>query len=288
MLTFAWVAAAQPKILYEKTSAYNTIVVTENQEGLRTLLFERDGMRQSVVKVGDPNRLELPYVRSMLVSLAMVQAPRRVLIIGLGGGTLASFLHRHYPQAHIDVVDVDPEVLEVARTFFGFREDETLCAHVADGRRFVEECRRPYDLILLDAYGAESVPYHLATREFLQAVRRALTPKGIAVGNLHWRSSDPPYGSMVCTYQEVFDQLHVLDVPGAGNKILFALPHHQPFEPDNLKRQAQVISQQKGFPFDLGELLRDGFRSAGKADAFGRVLTDKPQGPQTDREGSPP
>ena len=273
----AW---AQPTVLFEKTSPYNTIVVTEDHQGLRTLRFEKNGPRQSVVKLGDPDHLELTYARAVQVALALVKEPARILVVGLGGGTIPSFLHKHYPQATIDAVDIDPDVVEVARKFFGFQEDATLHAHVADGRRFVEQCVRPYDLIVLDAFGADSIPYTLATEEFLQAVRRALTRQGIAVGNIWGRSSNSLYDSMIRTYQEVFDELYILEVPGAGNQILFAFPRRHPIEQEDLAREARVLSQQKQFPFDLGELVRFSFRHARSKQPLGRVLKDKPKDQQ--------
>jgi spermidine synthase len=266
---------ADQKVLYEQKSPYNTIVVTEDDQGLRTLRFERDGVRQSVVKVGDPDHLELPYARAMPVGLALVHEPRRVLIVGLGGGTIPGFLHKHYPQMTIDVVDIDPGVVEVARKLFGFRDDATMRAHVGDGRRFIEECREPYDLIFLDAFGSENIPYHLATREFLQAVRRALTPRGVVVGNVWSRGSNPLYDRMVRTYQDVFDELYVVDVRGAGNKILIAMPRTERIDRDDLARRARQISTEKHFRFDMGEVVTYGFRTPGNDGSGVRVLTDE-------------
>ncbi|OHB82449.1 MAG: hypothetical protein A2V98_19935 [Planctomycetes bacterium RBG_16_64_12] len=278
-------ASASQRVLYEKQSPYNTIVVTEDDRGLRTLWFEKGGARQSVVKVGDPDHLELPYARAMPVGLALVEKPERVLIVGLGGGTIPGFLHAHYPETTIDVVDIDPDVVDVAKRFFGFREDATMHVYVEDGRRFIEECSRPYDIIFLDAFGSENIPYHLATREFLQAVRRALTPKGIAVGNIWSRSSNPLYDSMVRTYQDVFDELYILDVRGAGNKILLALPRPEPVEQDDLARRATGISHQKHFPFDLGDPVTYGYRHAEKKDSRGHVLTDEKRQQGTGHRG---
>src|SRR5229473_5089277 len=187
---------AAQTVIYEKASPYNTIIVTEDHKGLRTLLFERGGGRQSVVKPGDPDHLELPYARVALAGLALCEEPRRMLVVGLGGGSLPMFLRGHYPAAAIDVAEIDPDVVDVAKRFFGFREDERMRARVGDGRQFIENARQAdYDLIFLDAYGAESVPAHLTTREFLQAVRLAVAPSGVVVGNI-WRSfSNPLYDS---------------------------------------------------------------------------------------------
>jgi len=265
---------ADQKVLYEKQSSFNTIVVTEGEEGMRTVWFEKGGARQSVVKVGDPDHVELPYARAMPAALALVENPKRLLIVGLGGGTIPGLLHKHYPQTMIHVVELDPDVVDVAKKFFGFREDATLRAYVGDGRRFIQRCRDPYDVIFLDAFGAENVPYDLATREFLQAVRRALTPKGIAVGNIWSRYSNPLYDCMVRTYQDVFEELYILKVQGAGNEILIALPRKQWITRGDLARRAGKISKEKHLRFDMGEAVRYGYRYAKKKNPHAHVLTD--------------
>lgn len=274
VLALCAVAPAEQKVLYEKESPYNVIVVTEDDQGLRTLWFEKDGVRQSVVKVGDPDHLELAYTRVMPVGLALVEKPQRVLIVGLGGGAIPGFLHKHYPRMTIDAVDIDPDVVDVARRFFGFREDATMRAYVDDGRRFIERCRDPYDVIFLDAYGSENIPYQLATQEFLATVRRALAPGGVVVANVWDRTSNPLYDSMVRTYQEVFADLHVLDVRWTGNQILLALGEKQPIRQDGLALRATAISRQENFPFDMGEFVIFGYRHPSKENARGRVLRD--------------
>lgn len=278
------VAAADEKILYERTSRYNTILVTEDGRGLRALRFERGGVRQSVTKVGDPDHIELPYARVMPVGLAVVDKPRRVLIVGLGGGTIPNFLHKHYPQMKIDVVDIDPDVIEVATRYFGFRQNATMRAYAEDGRRFIENCRNRYDVIFLDAYGSDSIPYHLATREFLRSVFEALTEQGIVVGNVWSRESNPLYDSMVRTYQDVFGSLYILDVRGAGNKILLALPGERRIEREELASRARKLSQQHGFRFDMGDSVEYGFRDIRGEGSPGQILTDKVSQPETDRQ----
>ncbi len=275
LVALVTLARADQTVLYEKVSAYSTIVVTEEEHGVRTLRFGKGGARQSVVKLGDPDYLALPYARVALVGLALSEEPRRMLVVGLGGGTLPMFLRKYYPNATIDAVDIDPEVVDVARKFFGFREDEFMNAHVGDGRRFIEKLRQPYDVIFLDAFGSDSVPARLTTQEFLQAVRRAVAPGGVVVGNLWGRSSNPLYDSMVRTYQEVFDELFILDVRDAGNKILLALPRKQPLNRDELMQRARKVSAARRFPFDLGDPVKYGFLDARAKGQRGRVLRDR-------------
>lgn len=271
-------AHVDQRILYEKASRYNTIVVTEEENGLRTLRFGRGGARQSAVKPGDPDHLVLPYAKVALVGLALSEDPRRFLVVGLGGGTLPMFLRKYYPNATIDAVDIDPEVVDVARKFFGFREDGLMKAHVGDGRRFVENARQPYDAAFLDAFGPGGIPAHLTTQEFLQAVRRALTPGGVVVGNLWGPIVNPLYDSMVRTYQEVFDELLILDVRGAENKILLALPRKQPLSQDELMQLARKESAARRFPFDLSDPVKYNFLDARARGQHERVLRDRDLG----------
>ncbi len=271
---WAFVAPGQ-KVLYDKESPYNNIVVTEDDDGLRTLWFEKNGVRQSVVKPGDPDHIELPYARAMVVGLAVVERPERILIVGLGGGTIPSFLHKHYPKATIDVVDIDPDVVKVAKKYFGFREDAKMHAHVADGRKFIEQCKKPYDLIFLDAYGYDNIPYTLATREFLQAVRRATKPGGVVLGNVWSSSINELHDSMVRTYQDTFDELYIIDVRGAGNEIFLAMPRKGKIEEEDLARRAAAVSKQRRFPFDLGQIVTYGYEYIDEENTDGRVLLDK-------------
>ena len=268
------VVACAQTVIYEKASPYNTIIVTEDRNGLRTMLFERGGGRQSVVKPGDPDHLELPYARVALVGLALCEEPRRILVVGLGGGSLPMFLRKHYPAAAIDVAEIDPGVVDVAKQFFGFREDELTRAHVGDGRQFIENVRQGYDIIFLDAFGARDVPKHLTTQEFLLAVRRALVPSGVVVSNVWRPAANPLHDSMVRTHQEVFDELFILDVPGDVNNILLALPRKQPLNRSELAQLARKISAAKQFRFDLGEQVEYGFHYASGKSGPGRVLRD--------------
>ncbi len=267
-------ARAAETVLYEKASLFGTIIVSEDESSLRTLRFEKGGARQSVVKPGDPDHLELPYAKVAFVGLALSEEMRRVLVIGLGGGTLPMFLRKNYPDAVIDAVDIDPEVVYVAKQFFGFNEDARMRAHVDDGRRFIEQVRQPYDAIFLDAYGSDSVPPHLTTREFLLAVRRAVKPGGVVVGNIWGRYSNPLYNAMVRTYQEVFDELFILDVRGAGNMILLALPRKQTLSRDELTHMARNVSTSRRLSFDLGELVGYGFLHARVKNPDARILSD--------------
>jgi spermidine synthase len=268
-------ACSAQTVIYEKASPFNTIIVTEDHKGMRTLLFERGGGRQSVVKPGDPDHLELPYARVALAGLALCEEPRRILVVGLGGGSLPMFLRSHYPAAGIDVAEIDPDVVDVAKKYFGFREDERMHAYIGDGRQFIANARQAdYDIIFLDAFGARDVPKHLTTLEFLQITRRALKPGGVVVSNVWRPASNPLYDAMARTYQEAFEELFILDVPGDVNNIFLALPRRQALAHGEPALLARRISTSKRFRFDLGELVEYGFLNAREKNPRARVLRD--------------
>jgi spermidine synthase len=274
LLVFAGTALPEDKVLYEKDSAFNHVLVTEDSEGVRSLLFEKNGALQSVAKPDDPDYVSLPYLRTAFVSLAFVEKPSRVLVVGLGGGSIPRFLHKHYPALQIDCVELDPEVIAVAKQFFGFVENQTLKAYAGDGRKFIENVKQPYDMIFLDAFGADSIPYRLTTREFLLAVRRALTPNGVAVGNVWSRHSNPLYDSMVRTYQDVFDELYLFTVPASGNRIFIGVPRKAAFAREDVIAKATAIGTRDKFPYEIGDAASYGYSRMTGEPVDAKVLLD--------------
>ena len=274
LAAFCALATAAEKVLYQKSSQYNTIIVSEDEQGMRVLRFESNGARQSIVKPGDPTYLGFGYTRVAFSGLALSAEPRRMMVIGLGGGTMPMFLRNYYPAAQIDVVDIDADVVQVAKDYFGFREDERLRAYVADGRKFIEAVREPYDVIFLDAFGARSVPAHLTTVEFVRAARRAVKPTGVVISNVWGRAVNPLYDSMVRTYQEVFEEVYIVDVPGTSNRVLMALPRKQTIDRVQFMQMASKTGAEKRVAFDPGNIEEQQFTHATRRMSSGRVLRD--------------
>lgn len=267
-------AQAGDKLLYQTRSAFNTLLVSEDDNGMRVLRFEPDGARQSVVRLGDPDHLEVAYAKAIPVALAYVPEPRSVLIVGLGGGTIPSFLRKRFPDLVIDVVEIDPAVVKVAKSHFGFREDRRLRAYAEDGRAFIERRAAAYDIIILDAFGAREVPYPLATVEFQRSVRRALRPRGVVIGNIWGRFENPLYAGMVKTYRSVYEELAILDLDGVANKLVIACPWTPLPAREEVIRRARELSKTLSLRAELGALVERGLRPAGDDDAGAQVLTD--------------
>jgi len=246
-------------LLYEGQTLSGFTRITQERDGIRVLRFGAHGPRQSVVKMGDLDYLGLPYAKSAMIGLAFVEVVDRILVIGLGGGTIPMFLRKHYPNAQIDVVEVDPQIISLAKRYFNFAEDNLLHVFAQDGRAFIEGVQKPYDLIFLDAYTAEGIPGHLVTQEFLRALKKSLKPSGVIIANM-WSTPifNPLYKSMLRTYQEIFHEVYTLRVPGAGNKVVIALPKLTGLSSNRITQRAQQISTQKSLPFDLSKVLQPG------------------------------
>jgi hypothetical protein len=108
----------------------------------------------------------------------------------------------------------------------------------------------------------------------MRAVRRAVRPQGVIVGNIWGRPVNPIYDSMVRTYQEVFDELYILSVPGTTNMILLALPRKQALDRAQFVQMAKKLGSERRFDFDLGDIEEKQFSNAGRKGKAGRVLRD--------------
>ncbi len=196
------------RVVYEKDSVYHQISVLE--DGLnRYLRFNRSFQGGMVLR--DP--FESPFLYTSYAHLARIFHPtmRRVLLIGLGAGTIPKRFTRDYPELSIDSIELDPAVVEVARRYFEVKDDARHRIVVQDGRVYVRRSDARYDLIVLDAYFAEGIPFHLATKEFLELVRDHLAPGGVVVSNIIGSLDGPQstlFRALYKTYASVFPGLH--------------------------------------------------------------------------------
>ncbi len=175
-------------LVHVERSAWQTIVVTDSATR-RCLRFgaATDAFNQSCRLHGEPAHLALDYTRAMAAMLLLRQpAPKRLLLIGVGGGSLPKALAAARPELGIDAVDIDEAVLRVAERHFGLVAGPRLRLHAADGRAFVAAARdrgERFDAVLLDAFDAEGIPEPLFSVEFLRDVRALLTADGVFLAN---------------------------------------------------------------------------------------------------------
>ena len=206
---------ARAKNIFEKDTFYHRIRVEQDSEA-RYLYFDRT--LQSAMNLNDPTSLRLQYPRFTSLGLTLKPDPKKILIIGLGGGSIAKKYNHEFPSIELDVAEIDPEVIQVAKKYFFFQEGKNLRVHAQDGRLFLMRAPKKYDIVLLDAYYADAVPFHLTTREFFQIADSKLTSKGAVVINMIGSVTGPRskiVRSMIKTLKGVFPQLYVFPTLGA-------------------------------------------------------------------------
>ena len=211
---------AQAKVIFEKDSFYHRIRVEEDEEA-RYLYFDRT--LQSAMNLDDPTALRLLYSRYTSLGFTLRPDAKRVLIIGLGGGSIPKKYNKEFPSMEIDVAEIDPEVIQVAKKYFSFKEGKNLRVHAQDGRLFLTRTPQRYDLVLLDAYYTDAIPFHLTTREFFQLAERKLTPNGIVVANIIGAVTGPGgriTRSVVKTLREIFPQIYIFPTRGTSGASL--------------------------------------------------------------------
>lgn len=180
-------------------SSYHRIRVVDYPAGYLadepTRVLHFDNSLQAAARLdasGDPVTKGPPtfgYLRVFDLVPAIRADADRVLLIGLGSGAAAMRLHELRPRLDIDVVEIDPKVVEYARAWFGYRDSENgnphIRTHVGDGRTWLAAQRDArFDAVILDTYFSDSIPFHLTTLEFLELVRGRLAPDGIVAANL--------------------------------------------------------------------------------------------------------
>jgi spermidine synthase len=200
--------ASEYRVVFEADSVYHHIIVAEDGVA-RYLRFDRSW--QSGMYLSDPFESPFSYAGYMHLGLLFRPQATRVLMIGLGGGSVQKRFWRDYPQMTIDVAELDPMVVDVASRFFAVREDPRLRITAQDGRLYLRKAPETYDMIILDAYYAESIPFHLTTREFVQLAHAHLAPGGIIVSNLIGALEGPQgllFHAMYKTFGTAFDGLY--------------------------------------------------------------------------------
>jgi spermidine synthase len=230
----------------------------------RNLFFTLDAV-QSSMRLDDPNALVAPYTRKMMAFLLFIPAPRHVLMIGLGGGSLAKFCYRHLPRTCISVVEINPDVIALREAFAIPDDDQRFEIINDDGARFLAKGRVRPDIILVDAFDATGVAPSLASSDFYKRASQCMTPDGVLVMNLAGERAR--YAAHIESLRVAFPEaIRLVPVDGDDNVILFACRGRQVVDlPDVLSNRAHHLERGLGLQFSrflerlhAGEILNTG------------------------------
>ncbi len=156
-------------------------------DGIRSLYLGSITV-QSSMKVSAPNELLLPYSRAMMLFLLFLKERLDILILGLGGGSIPKFIRTHLPECKTRVVEINPEVVKVARSHFYLPDnDDFLQVVEEDGARYLKEHPGNTDVLMLDIFDAHGIPPNLYAQDFFDSCFEALNSDGMMAVNL-WGS----------------------------------------------------------------------------------------------------
>lgn len=224
-------------------------ILISEEAGVRYLHFSSDWI-QGAMRVARPWALELEYTREMMACLLLrpePRWPRRVLLIGLGAGSLTKFLHRHRPEARLTVVEIEPAVVAAANFHFKLPEESArLAVHLADGAYFIAETKQKFDLILVDGFDEDARVGELDSLRFYLNAKAKLSEEGLLVTNLLSKHRD--YRDSVARLKEAFDE-RALAFPScsSGNAVAFAaVGEAVDHTLDELKLNARLLKSDTG------------------------------------------
>ncbi len=261
-------------LLESKESLYNNIYVYE-QPPYRSMTFghNRRIYTESMYNTGDDRDLPVEYTRFMTASLMYAKEVHSILEIGFGGGRTAWYLHRFLPKVSVTSVELDPIVLELAKKYFGIRDEANFQVVNRDGRIFLNESKDHYDIILIDAYRGPFVPFHLLTKEFYQIVKDHLAEGGVVAQNVE--PSTMLFDSAVKTINAVFPNIDFYRADGNIVTVAYAGPAR---DAEDLATVARERDGAFGLRYTLQDMLTQRRHiqiDGGKViDANAKVLTD--------------
>lgn len=216
--------------------------------------------RQSSMSLRRPHTLELTYTQTMMACLIINPNPKRVLVVGLGGGSLVKFLLYHFPDCYIDVIEYRQDVIDVAQSFFNVpKNDPRLTIYHGDGYLFVQQRyfqdEEQYDLLLVDAYDHIGMAASVGVQAFFDACAGLLSSTGVMSINL-WGSDRPLFNQTMTRINHSFDgRTMILPVENKGNVI--GLATMQTVTQAYLKKNRAMVEQQEiQFNINLPKFLQ--------------------------------
>lgn len=250
-------------------TVYNDIFVSKDETTLK-MAFHWKGWHfpESEINLADPDDLPMAYARTMTVAAVYPRDIKRVLMLGLGGGAIPAYLGRFLPGATIDIAELDPGVIDVAKKYFGIRETSAAHLYESDARVFLNRHSEPYDIILVDAFTGSYIPFHLMTKEFYGLVHDRLAPHGVAAFNI--LPAVKLFGSNVRTLKAAFDNV---DLYHSGEEEVIVVGRLDAINDAERLQRAAEAQQRYKFRFDVSRLAGGRTMEVPKASS-GEVLTD--------------
>ena len=274
----ATAAPGSARLIHKKNSLYHLISVYQGGSVVTLQFGKRPTVpMQSQVNLRNLQQHMLEYTMMAFCGLLYNPEPQRLLVLGLGGGVIPRQMRHYFPALEIDVAEIDPDIPPIATEFFRFRQDDKLKVHIDDGRMFIKKQlgRDPvvkYDIVILDAFNSDYIPFHLMTKEFLEELKGLLAADGVVVANVFY--DNRLFDAEFKTFLTVFGRCQVFLGGYSTNAMLVAPGHAAPtLTVREAVDQAQMLQSKHSLAFDLLTVAKR-LRPKTRPNRRAKVLTD--------------
>jgi spermidine synthase len=231
-------------------ASHRASVEVSEEGGVRSLHLGGDAI-QSSIRLDRPDELALDYTRAMMAFLLFQPLPREVLMIGLGGGSMARYIHQRMPKTRTTVVEINAKVLAAARNLFHFPADDArLQVEIACGADYLAGHAESADVLLVDGFDDGKQPAVLCTQAFYDAASAALRPGGVMAVN--FMAAEKKLDAYMQRIEKSFDGfVATLTAEDRVNIIAFAFKRYpRQMAWAELKKRAQQLKKIHDLPLD--------------------------------------
>ncbi len=263
-------------LIYEQETSFSHLDITQFGSNISMYL---DGMRHSSMNLNDPLDLVIDYTEYFHLGMMFNPSAENILFVGGGGFTGPKNFLTLYPDTKVDVIEIDPDVIEAAKTYFNLEEDSRLTVFNDDARKHLSTFDKKYDLIVLDAYATNYVPYHLMTDEFFEILEERLSPEGVVVSNFIGSiegENSQLFRAIYKTMKQTFPVLYIFPTENSPTNVqnIMIVSSNNPYEFDRIT----LLELAKNSPADylVDELSNQEHFYQGTIDTFDvPFLTDQ-------------
>jgi spermidine synthase len=231
---------------------------------IRSMIFVRDNgheVLETQMDLRRPAELKFEYLRYLFASYLFQPEPKRVLIVGLGGGSMVHYLQQTDPGVKIDAVEIDPLVVKLSADMFGTKPSENVNIVTADGFKFIAAAKdQTYDVIYMDAFLKPSAatdetgaPLALRTQQFYKELQQKLKPGGVVAFNLN------PHAELETDIRELteaFPQLYIFPMSQFTGVVAIGATDEERVEPVDLARRGRDLNRRFKSSLDFQEMPR--------------------------------
>lgn len=245
----------EERLIYKSNDPFNNLAVLENNTYRRLVAGDASTAKgsQTVMRLDSPDTVGAPYIFDMLMLLLFNPNPQAVLVLGVGGGDIVKFICKHFPQCHVDGVDINSLMFEIAEKYFYLPKSDHLHLHVCDALEFLKKGTRTYDMIFVDLFLGLDFPPCIYQQEFFQLCRSRLNDKGMLAMNTSRKTPqehvEKVIKALAHTFGNILLPLQQTTRRMKGNVVFLTFVGHTHYKTSQIIRNAKMLDKQTNHPF---------------------------------------